>query len=321
MRHEALVAGVSAGRARIEISPYEHIAAIPPSVPVVIIAGSADRHARLDEVKAMAGRVRSGANWWFSRGRRTRPGSEGSATLSGQLDGVVAKPQAALTLTLSRKERGLFVAVNSMWRRFGGFAIIPPVRLVPRLLVVFALGGCAGTLAGRLTLPNRDTLVRDQLVIHSDFPVAADHRLFEELTSQRTDLCRRLSLPRSDEPIHVYLFESAERFDGFIKLHYPQFPDRRAFFVETDDKLAIYVRWGDRMADDLRHEVTHAYLHAVVPNMPQWLDEGIAKYYEVSAEPARGESPAVGPHASRGSSASIGSPTCSGSNGLRPITT
>ena len=36
------------------------------------------------------------------------------------------------------------------------------------------------------------------------------------------------------------------------------------------------------MADDLRHEVTHAYLHAVVPNMPQWLDEGIAKFYEVS---------------------------------------
>ena len=118
-------------------------------------------------------------------------------------------------------------------------------------------------------------------MIHSDFPVAADHRLFEELISQRTDLCRRLSLPRSDEPIHVYLFESTERFEGFIKLHYPQFPDRRAFFVETDNELAVYVRWGDRIADDLRHEVTHAYLHAVVPNMPQWLDEGIAKYYEV----------------------------------------
>ncbi len=138
-----------------------------------------------------------------------------------------------------------------------------------------------GTLAGRLTLPNRETLVREQLVIHSDFPVAADNRLFEELTSQRTDLCRRLNLPRSTEPIHVYLFESTERFDGFIRLHYPQFPDRRAFFVETDDKLAIYARWGERMAEDLRHEVTHAYLHAVVPNMPQWLDEGIAKYYEV----------------------------------------
>jgi hypothetical protein len=156
------------------------------------------------------------------------------------------------------------------------------VRIIPFLLAVLLLGGCAGPLASRLRLPDRDTLVRDQLAIHSDFSVAAHHRLFEELTAQRADLCRRLALPCSDEPIHVYLFESAERFDGFIKLHYPQFPDRRAFFVETDAKLAIYVRWGDRMADDLRHEVTHGYLHAVVQNMPLWLDEGIAKYYEVS---------------------------------------
>ena len=36
------------------------------------------------------------------------------------------------------------------------------------------------------------------------------------------------------------------------------------------------------MAEDLRHEVAHGYLHAVVPNLPLWLDEGLAEYYEVS---------------------------------------
>jgi hypothetical protein len=158
------------------------------------------------------------------------------------------------------------------------------VRIILVLATALLLSGCAGSLASRLRLPDRDTLVRDQLAIHSDFSVAAHHRLFEELAAQRADLYRRLALPCSDsaEPIHVYLFESTERFDGFIKLHYPKFPDRRAFFVETDTKLSVFVRWGDRMAEDLRHEVTHGYLHAVVPNMPQWLDEGIAKYYEVS---------------------------------------
>lgn len=155
------------------------------------------------------------------------------------------------------------------------------MRIVFFLLAVLALGGCSGTLANRLAPPDRNTLVRDQLVIHGDFPLAAHHRLFEELTAQRADLCRRLGLTTSDEPIDVYLFESAERFDGFIRLHYPQFPDRRAFFVETDAKLMIYAQWGDRMAEDLRHEVTHGYMHAVVPNVPQWLDEGVAKYYEV----------------------------------------
>ena len=35
------------------------------------------------------------------------------------------------------------------------------------------------------------------------------------------------------------------------------------------------------MAEDLRHEVAHGYLHAVVPNLPLWLDEGLAEYFEV----------------------------------------
>ena len=35
------------------------------------------------------------------------------------------------------------------------------------------------------------------------------------------------------------------------------------------------------MAEDLRHEVAHGYLHAVVQNLPLWLDEGLAEYFEV----------------------------------------
>jgi hypothetical protein len=90
-----------------------------------------------------------------------------------------------------------------------------------------------------------------------------------------------LALPHSDEPIQVYLFETAERFEGFMRLYHPEFPDRRAFFVETDARLSVYAQWGDHMAEDLRHEVTHGYLHCVAPEMPLWLDEGIAKFYEV----------------------------------------
>lgn len=130
-------------------------------------------------------------------------------------------------------------------------------------------------------LPEQNTLVRDQLVIRSDFALAAHHRLFEELAAQRADLCRRLALPCSDEPIRVYLFESPERYEDFMRLHHPEFPDRRAFFVETDTRLLVYARWGDRLGEDLRHEVTHGYLHSVVPNVPLWLDEGIAEFYEI----------------------------------------
>ncbi len=150
------------------------------------------------------------------------------------------------------------------------------------VLAGIVLAGCANTLTSRLTLPDRYCVVREQLVLHGDFPLAAHHRLFEELVARRGDVCRRLDLPVSDEPIDVYLFETPDRFEAFMRLHHPEFPQRRAFFVKTDTQLKAYAQWGDRVAEDLRHEVTHCYLHAVVPNLPLWLDEGLAEYFEVA---------------------------------------
>jgi hypothetical protein len=141
--------------------------------------------------------------------------------------------------------------------------------------------GCAHPWSARLTLPASYTVVRDQLVIRSDFPLPANHRLLTELTAVRNDLRQRLGVPASDEPIQVYLFDNAEQFRAFMLLHHPDLPDRRAFFLETDTRLQIYAQWGDRIAEDLRHEVTHGYLHSTMPGLPLWLDEGMAEYYEV----------------------------------------
>ncbi len=124
-------------------------------------------------------------------------------------------------------------------------------------------------------------MVLDQLVIFSDSPLPQHHRLLEELRTQRTQLSTKLGLPISDEPIHVYLFPSAEKLAAYTRLHFPALVGRRAYFVEGDTRLNVYAYWGDRVAEDLRHEVAHGYLHAVVPNLPLWLDEGLAEYYEV----------------------------------------
>jgi hypothetical protein len=45
--------------------------------------------------------------------------------------------------------------------------------------------------------------------------------------------------------------------------------------------LAVYAHWGEAIAEDLRHEVAHGYLHASVPDIPLWIDEGLAEYFEV----------------------------------------
>lgn len=144
------------------------------------------------------------------------------------------------------------------------------------------LVGCAAIWTGRLSPPQQNTLVRGQLVFHSDFPLPANHRLLEELTARRSDLEEKLGLPYSDEPIHVYLFDSGEQFAEFVRSRHPDFPPRRAFFLETDTRLLVYAQWGDRVAEDLRHEVTHGYLHSVISDVPLWLDEGLAEYAEAS---------------------------------------
>ncbi len=120
-----------------------------------------------------------------------------------------------------------------------------------------------------------------QLVFHSDFPLPADHRLVRELTLERDDIIATLGLVPSKEPIDVYLFRDAERYQEFLKRNYPNVPSRRAFFLETDTRLAVYAHWSDRVAEDLRHEVAHGYMHSSMQRVPLWLDEGLAEYFEV----------------------------------------
>ena len=131
-----------------------------------------------------------------------------------------------------------------------------------------------------VTLPGESILETGQLVIHSDFYIPSKHRLIDELKARRRDISDQLLLPLSNEPIKVFIFETEREYVEYMTREHPQFPDRRAFFVKNDTELKIFAWWGQRVGEDLRHEVTHGYLHSVVPNLPLWLDEGLAEYYE-----------------------------------------
>ena len=43
----------------------------------------------------------------------------------------------------------------------------------------------------------------------------------------------------------------------------------------------MYAYRQPRLVEDLRHEGTHALLHASIGDLPLWLDEGLAEYFEV----------------------------------------
>jgi len=153
------------------------------------------------------------------------------------------------------------------------------------LVAVLLAVGCHGLPKplpnAQATLPAAHELRVGQLIIRSDFDAARVSRLTSQLETERDDICQTLGLPGSDEPIVVYLFGDAERYRTYLERHFPNVPNRRAFFLESDMQLAVYAHASDRVAEDLRHEVAHGYLHSMVNGLPLWLDEGLAEYFEV----------------------------------------
>jgi hypothetical protein len=148
------------------------------------------------------------------------------------------------------------------------------------IIVLLSLLGCRGW-PRAAELPDTHHMRVGQLEFHSNFEIPEDHRLVRDLTAEREDVCRTLGLPCGNEVIHVYLFRDAETYAQYLSRHFAGVPSRRAFFLESDTRLSVYAHWSDRVAEDLRHEVAHGYLHAVAPGLPLWLDEGLAEFFEV----------------------------------------
>ena len=156
------------------------------------------------------------------------------------------------------------------------------IRCLCLFFLLAGLAGCAVAWQNRAVLPERFSAVRQPIALHSDSEIPGANVLLDELVAEQGELCRRLGLPALRQQVHVYVFDDAEKLHKFIQTRHPTFPDRRAFFVETEKELAIYAQKGDRLAEDLRHEMTHAYLHSALATLPPlWLDEGLAKYFEV----------------------------------------
>lgn len=118
-------------------------------------------------------------------------------------------------------------------------------------------------------------------VCHADFPLVDEGPLLAELAQLENDLVRYLAIAPSGERIDLYLFADRSRYREFLAQRYPQLPDRRALFVKGHGPGAVFVYRSRELAIDVRHESTHALLHAALPMVPLWLDEGLAEYFEL----------------------------------------
>lgn len=134
--------------------------------------------------------------------------------------------------------------------------------------------------------PGKHWLRLSQYVFYSDAPLAQDDPLFRELEGLPEQIQRELKLPPSTQVIQVFLFNSQEAYETFMRERYPWLPVRRAYFIAdqkrpgTQDELVVYTWLGEHLRTDLRHELTHAILHGVLKGVPLWLDEGLAGFFE-----------------------------------------
>jgi hypothetical protein len=136
--------------------------------------------------------------------------------------------------------------------------------------------------------PSKYTVRVSQYVFYSDRELRRDDPVMEDLADLRERVTRELRLPAADTLVQVYLFGDRPRYEHFLRERYPKLPkNRRAFFIAQPhsvgghEDLLVFTYWSDRLGQDLRHELTHALLHSVLKDVPLWLDEGLAEYFEL----------------------------------------
>ncbi|MDD3589241.1 MAG: hypothetical protein PHO46_03065 [Thermoguttaceae bacterium] len=121
-----------------------------------------------------------------------------------------------------------------------------------------------------------------RVVIESNFPLESAQGLEAEIVQLQNDLVGFLGVPEAQEKISLCLFNDMESYRAFIAETFRGAPtDRPALYVKDSGPGVLMVPRNDRMLLNIRHEMTHAYLNAALRNVPIWIDEGLAKYFEI----------------------------------------
>lgn len=167
---------------------------------------------------------------------------------------------------------------------------MPEKRSVPSAttLILIAIaglapGGCATLNEPAPSLvPTKFKTESGPYAVYSNFAIPADSPAIHSLQALENDIERNLGVRvQADRPpIEVYILNDRESFNHFLKFYYPELPPRRAFFLAQGTQRVVFTYLGDRLEEDLRHEATHALLNVAYGDLPLWLDEGLAEYFE-----------------------------------------
>ena len=145
-------------------------------------------------------------------------------------------------------------------------------------------------LAHGIVMPFGSYFIDSQIVgvvrYQADFSLEGKYEILQELSDIQKDLTQYLAIPQPRETIEVFLFETEDSYRKFLDAEFPKAPyDRRALYVKQPSEPGMVLMfYSPDVQEDLRHEMTHAFLHAAMSYVPLWLDEGLAEYFELSRE-------------------------------------
>ena len=142
-----------------------------------------------------------------------------------------------------------------------------------------------------------------QVVCLSDFPLDDAAAIRDEIQNLQKDLIDYLGIPESKEKVVVCLFNRRESYTSFLRRNCPQAPSNRpALYIKDNGPGYVFLQKDEKLILNLRHEMTHAILNSTHKNIPIWLDEGLAKYFETPAGQRGNENPFLEPVSDRAGS-------------------
>lgn len=158
-----------------------------------------------------------------------------------------------------------------------------PGRLTAALaLLLLGWAGCASLEKGRTLVPSEHHVRAGPFIVYSNTPMPENPPAVRCLEALERDVARELGLrpAAAEQPVEIYVLDNRQDFDHFLKFYYPELPHRRAFFLAKGTQRLVYTYVSPRLEEDLRHEATHALLRGAFGDLPLWLDEGLAEYFE-----------------------------------------
>ncbi|QDU87683.1 hypothetical protein Pla175_10490 [Pirellulimonas nuda] len=159
-------------------------------------------------------------------------------------------------------------------------ALLRQSRLGRCVVLLAAWGAALGALAAEPAGRWIDQRQVGPFAIAAEFDLSQYEPMLAELPALEREIRRVLATRPCNAPVTVMLAADEDQHRAVLAARFPGLPYRRALYVKQGAAAVVFAYRQPELAVDLRHECTHALLHADLAMLPLWLDEGLAEYFE-----------------------------------------